>query len=325
MVYTHLTPEERYQIRALRRAGLSQRETARILGRSPATVCRELARNRGHKGYRPGQAQRLAKARARRCRSRPRITALQWAGVASLLRQDWSPEQIAARARREGTLTISPEWIYRYIYADKRLGGGLWRHLRGPQRFRKRYGTGRDRRGKLTGRRGIEERPAEVERRDRIGHWEADTIVGARAQGTVLSLVERASRYTRLAKLPSGKARALRQAAVRRLRPLRQAVATITADNGKEFAEHAQLGRALGAEVFFCDTFAAWQRGTSENTNGLIRQYLPKRRTLTNVTGGQIQRIERRLNHRPRKCLKYLTPHEVLFKTRCELTVALRS
>lgn len=322
--YTHLTQEERYQIYVLMKAGHQKQQIATLLGRSPSTIGRELRRNRGQRGYRPKQAQAMAEQRARASHARPRITEAQWQAVATLIRQDWSPEQIADRARLEGTLAISHEAIYQFIYADKRAGGDLWRHLRCQKPYRKRYGSGRERRGQIPGRVGIEQRPPEIERRDRIGHWEADTVHGRRRHGAVLSLVERCSRLTRLGKLTHATAEAVRVAARRRLRPLAHAVDSLTADNGKEFAGHAQISADLDADFYFADPYSSWQRGTNENTNGLIRQYLPKSRDLTTLTGPELRRIENRLNHRPRKCLGYLTPYEVFHNTQLTLTVALR-
>ncbi len=321
--YTHLAQEERYQIYALMKAGHRHADIAALLGRHPSTVGRELARNCGKCGYRPKQAQTKAAARARAARSRPRITDRQWAAVAELLRRQWSPEQIADRARLEGTLAISHESIYRFVYVEKRSGGELWCYLRGRPRYRKRYGAGRDCRGLLPGRIGIEHRPAAVERRGCLGHWEADTLHGRCRRGAVLSLVERCSRYTRLAKLPRLNATAVHDGMCRRLRPIAERVATLTADNGREFAAHQCISAALSAEFYFVDPYAAGPRGTNENTNGLIRQYLPKTRDLTTVTGPEIRGIENRLNFRPRKCLGYLTSHEVFHKTRLNLTAAL--
>ena len=189
--YTHLAQEERYQIHALMKAGHRQAEIAVLLDRHPSTVGRELARNWGGRGYRPQQAHALALSRAHAARIRPRITARQWAAVSALIRRDWSPEQIADRARLEGTLAISHETIYQFLYTEKRSGGALWRHLRGQRPYRKRYGSGREHRGRIPGRIGIERRPAAVARRRRIGHWETDTLHGRQRRGAVLSLVER--------------------------------------------------------------------------------------------------------------------------------------
>lgn len=323
-VYTHLAEKERYQIHALMKAGHRQKDIASIIGRSRSTVSREVRRNRGRRGYRPKQAQELAELRSRTSRTRPRITERQWQAVAALLRQDWSPAQIAARAAQEGTLAISHETIYQFIYVDKRCGGELWQHLRCQKPYRKRYGAGRERRGRIPGRVGIEHRPPAVERRDHIGHWEADTVHGRRRLGAVLSLVERCSRLTRLGKLPKATARAVHATARRRLQTLAYAVDSVTSDNGKEFAAHDKISADLDADFYFADPYASWQRGTNENTNGLIRQYLPKSRDLTTLTGPELRRIENRLNHRPRKCLDYLTPYEVFYNTQIKLTVALR-
>jgi len=322
--YTHLAQEERYQIHALMKVGHTQSEIAAVVGRHPSTVSRELSRNRGHRGYRPSQAQTMAMARASASRTRPRISARQWQAVGALIRRDWSPEQIADRAALEGTLAISHESIYRFLYAEKARGGDLAERLRAQKPYRKRYGSGRERRGQIPGRVGIEQRPLEVESRDHIGHWEADTVHGRRRLGAVLSLVERRSRLTRLAKLPRASAEAVRRGVRRRLKPIAHAVDSLTADNGREFAAHQRIAADLNADFYFADPYCAWQRGTNENTNGLVRQYLPKSRDLTTLSGAEIRTIEKRLNHRPRKCLGYLTPHEVFHNTRLTLTVALR-
>jgi len=322
--YTHLTREERYQIFALKRAGHSQAAIAAIIGRDPATVSRELRRNLGQRGYRAAQADRMAQKRALASRRRHRISVRQWRAVGSLIRQEWSPAQIADRAEYEETLAISHEVIYQFIYADKATGGDLWRYLRCQKPHRKRYGSGRQRRGQLRGRIGIEHRPAAVKKRDRIGHWEADTVHGRRRQGGVLTLVERCSRLTRLAKLPRINSTTVRAGARRCLASIVDRVETVTADNGREFAAHRQLAVDLDADFYFADPYCSWQRGTNENTNGLIRQYLPKKRDLRNLTGPEVRKIENRLNYRPRKCLGALTPHEVFYNTRLQLTVALR-
>ena len=325
MSYTHLTKEERYQTWALLGAGYSQRQIARRLDRSPSTVCREVRRNRGQRGYRSKQAHRLAQERASCCRSRIRITPQQWRTIERLIRREWSPEQIAERLRLEGGLQVSHEWIYQFIYADKQLGGDLQCHLRIQKKHRKRYGSGRQRRGRIIARRGIEERPTAADERSEIGHWEADTIIGKGKHSTCLTVVERRSRFTRIAKLQRRTARVTTRRLRERLKPLVYAVRTITGDNGKEFSDHARISFGLDCQFYFADPYASWQRGTNENTNGLIRQYLPSKRDLSTLTGGEIQKIEKRLNHRPRKCLGFLTPHEVFYDTRIKLAVAPRS
>ena len=325
MNYTHLTEEERYQIRAMLVAEFSIREIAQRLGRSASTICREIRRNRGQRGYRPKQAQEQAEQRASACRSRCRITPEQWRCVRRLLQRDWSPEQVAERTWLEGTVQVSHEWIYQFVYADQAVGGDLHTHLRCQKQRRKRYGSGRQRRGQIIGRVGIEQRPSAADERVEVGHWEADTIVGKGRRGACLTVVERRSRFTRLAKLNRRTARATARRLQDRLKPLVRAVRTITFDNGKEFANHRRVSTDLTCKTYFADPYASWQRGTNENTNGLIRQYLPKNRDLTALPGAEIRMIENRLNHRPRKCLGYLTPHEVFYNTQESLTVAPRS
>lgn len=323
MPYTHLSSEERYQIHALRQSGQSLRSIGAVLGRSAATICRELSRNRGAQGYRPQEARRQAWARAVLSRSRPRITLRQWREIARLLEREWSPQQIAERCRCEGTLAISHEWIYQFVYAQKSQGGTLWSHLRVRKQRRKRYASGRDRRGQIPFRISIEKRGRSADRRMHLGHWEGDTMHGGLAG--VISLVDRKSRYTRLGKVHRRTAEQTRSAIRRRLKSLPHRVRSVTFDNGREFADHRGIARDLNSQVFFAHPYRAWERGTNENTNGLIRQYLPKRRNFAWLSGPEIRKIENRLNHRPRLCLDFRTPHEVFYNVRHKLTVALRS
>ena len=325
MGYTHLTKEERYQIYAMQKTQSSIREIAEVLNRAPSTISRELHRNRGQRGYRPRQAEATARERASQSRTCTRITAQDWAQIGTLLRRDWSPEQISGRMRLENGVSISPEWIYQFVLADKAADGDLWTHLRCRCKRRKRYGSGRERRGRIPDRVGIEKRPAGVNSRSRIGHWEGDTIIGKGHRGAAVTLVERRSRFLRMGKLAGKSAKETQRAIQRRLRPMAEHVQTLTFDNGKEFSNHRAITNTLEAAVFFADAYASWQRGTNENTNGLIRQYLPKNRDLSTLTGAEIRKIEKRINHRPRKCLGYRTPHEVFNKTYEKLTVALHS
>ncbi|PAV24689.1 IS30 family transposase, partial [Tamilnaduibacter salinus] len=182
----------------------------------------------------------------------------------------------------------------------------------------------RDRRGRIRDRTCISERPEVVDRRDTIGHWEGDTIVGKRHSGAAITMVERASRFTCVSKMSNRKAASVRAALRRRFKPWCDRVETVTFDNGHEFAAHKLIEKDLGAKTYFAEPYSSWQRGTNENTNGLIRQYLPKARDLKTVTGSEIRMIENRLNNRPRKCLGYRTPHELFYNEEHELTVALR-
>jgi IS30 family transposase len=312
LAYTQLTREQRYQIYILRKAGHLQNFIARELGVHPATISRELERGRGRRGYRPKQADVLAAARKQK-RYRARISAATWALIESLLRQDWSPEQVSGWLSKEKSVGVSHERIYQFIYADKARGGTLFHHLRCRKRRRKRYGS-YDRRGQLPNCRSIEERPQIVEQRKRLGDWEADTIIGQNHQQAILSLVERKSKLCLLKKVARNTALAVEQAIEELLRPLAAKVKTITSDNGREFANHQSVEKKLKARFYFAHPFAAWERGTNENTNGLVRQYFPKGSDFSKITEQDIQRAMARLNNRPRKRLNYRTPQRVFFK-----------
>jgi IS30 family transposase len=309
MTYNQLTQEKRYQIYALLRIEQSKTKIAEVIGVHRSTISREIRRNHGQKGYRPKQAQRYALAR--RKRTKRRIGPEVWDLVENRLRQEWSPEQIAESMKKVGQ-RISHERIYQHVYADKHNGGRLWKHLRCQKRRRKRAGS-YERRGKIPGRISIDERPEEVEQRNRLGDWEGDTIIGANHKGAVLTLVDRKSGYTLLGKLSRRESQQVVDQAEKLLNAVGH-VKTLTVDNGKEFAKHAKIREQTGVEVYFAHPYSSWERGTNENTNGLIRQYLPKKRRLDDVCEEELEHIMSRLNHRPRKRLAYRTPHEVFFE-----------
>jgi IS30 family transposase len=292
------------------KAGFNQTEIASELGVHKATVSREVRRGRGGRGYRPQQAHELAVAR-RRLHVVPRIQPQTWQQVEMLLSQEWSPAQIAGRLTLEGQPTVSHERIYQHIYSDKDTGGTLYLHLRCQKLRRKRYGR-YDRRAQLQGRRSIETRPRIVDAKQRRGDWEADTIIGRGHQQAIVSLVERRSKLTRLEKVTRNTAELVGQAIREQLRPL--IVKTITSDNGREFAQHQSIAQQLKADFYFAHPYASWERGLNENTNGLVRQYFPKKSDFSKITDRQINRVVERLNNRPRKTLGYKTPNEVFFK-----------
>ena len=310
MRYRHLTENERYQIEALLRAKKTATEIAHLLGRSKSTISRELARNSGRRAYRAVGAQQryrqrlIEKGRERQCWH------LVFDEVAvPLLKEGWSPEQISGFFSNS-EFAVSHEWLYQRILRDKQNGGTAYQYMR-CQKRKKRYGKP-ERRGQIINRRAIAERSAEVETRERIGDWEADTLIGAKHQGAVVSLVERKSGYTRLIRVPNKEAAGVTRAIKRALRPLQQQVLTITFDNGKEFARHEKIAKALKADCYFADPYSSWQRGSNENLNGLVRQYFPKKTTdFTKVTDAEVAEVERKLNNRPRKRLGWLTPAQV--------------
>jgi IS30 family transposase len=313
MTYCQITAAERYTLGLLRRQGLTPAAIAGILGRHRSTIGRELRRNRTrHDGsYRPQLAQWYATGRRSCSHRNRRFTAADWTRVQSLVREDWSPEQVAGRLRLAGVLAISHETIYRYLWADKAAGGTLYTHLRGARKQRrKRYGS-YDSRGRLAGKRPITARPTAVETRHQLGHWEADTVLGAGQAGAcVFSMVERKTGYVVLGKLRQRIAVAVNQRAQRLIQAQPHPVRTITVDNGTEFHDYAALERATGTRFSFATPHHAWERGTNENTNGLLRQYLPKRQSMTQITQQHCNRIAAKLNRRPRKRLGYRTPEE---------------
>jgi IS30 family transposase len=211
---------------------------------------------------------------------------------------------------------VSHESIYQHIYKDKHRGGVLFQFLRCQKKRRKRYGSGRQRRGQIPGRRCISERPAIVEQRLSIGDWEADTIVGKGRQPAIVSLVEGHSRFTVLKKVERAPGAAVKAAMISLLKPHGARVRTITADNGKEFAGHQEIARTLQGEFYFAHPYSSWERGTNENTNGLVRQYFPKKSEFTEITNEPLPQVVDKLNHRPRKVLGYRTPHEVFYNVK---------
>jgi len=318
--YKQLTSEQRYQISVLKKIGYGPTKIAKELEVHKSTISRELSRNRGERGYRPKQANEKAFERRTNVTTRKRISAETWEVVEEKLRQDWSPEQVSGWLEKCQVARISHEWIYQYILTEKQAGGDLYTHLRQHGKRRKRYGQ-YDRRGKLPNRVSIEERPQLVEQRERLGDWEVDTLVGKGYRGALVSLVERKSRYTLLQPVTQRLANLVADATISLLQPFTDLVQTITGDNGKEFAEHVRIAETLKANFYFAHPYSAWERGTNENTNGLVRQYFPKKTDFSKIARSETKVAVDRLNHRPRKCLDFKTPFEVFF----DQSVALRS
>jgi IS30 family transposase len=318
--YKQLTQEQRYQIYALLKAGHYQTEIAHFIGVHKSTVSRELRRNCGQKGYRPKQAHQFALHR--RKKARYRIETSTWILIEALIRQEWSPEQVSGWLRENYGLQISHEWIYQYILTDKHAGGDLHRHLRCRKKRKKRYGS-YDRRGKLKNRVSIDERPAIVETRHRLGDWEVDTIIGKGHRHAIVSLTERKSRLALLRKVERTTAQAVADAVIDLMKSLPVRTHTITADNGKEFGDHQRIAHELCTDVYFAHPYSSWERATNENMNGLVRQYFPKKRNFATITEEDIEFAIERLNNRPRKCLGFKSPNQVFFDH--SLVVALGS
>jgi len=310
MTYHQITSEERYILATLRKQGFNQAQIAREIGRHRSTIGRELKRNsaRFDGCYRPSKAIERTAGRRSRSRRNQRFTRTDLRRVDAQLRELWSPEQICGRLR--GSLSISHETIYRYVWRDRILGGTLYTYLRGARKKRrKRYGA-YDSRGRLAGKRHISERPLAAELRSEIGHWEIDTVIGKGSRHCLVSVVERKTGYVLIGKLKARTKEHTNRCTVRLLRRHPQRIKTITADNGTEFHDYAQIERATGVAFYFATPYHSWERGTNENTNGLIRQYVPKGTSMAKLSQQRCNAIARDLNDRPRKRLGFKTPQE---------------
>jgi len=322
MTYYQLTESERYQIYVLKKAGTSQQKIAELLMRSPATISRELKRNKSGRGYRPHKAQCLSDNRRRKAAKRRKITVKVRQDIDRLIRQELSPQQVAGYLMREQKLSLHHETIYQLIYTDKANGGDLYKHLRVASKpYRKRYGS-YDRRGRIPNRTGIEMRPLYVEDRARIGDWEGDTIIGKGKKSALLTLLERKTLYTLIVKLKGKNAEALAQAAIKVMHGLKEKVKTITFDNGLEFASHEKIAAALDAKIYFATPYCSWERGANENVNGLIRQYFPKGTDFNDVSHAEVAAVMARLNNRPRATRGFKPPNELFLGQRVDLLAA---
>jgi len=310
--YRHLTAEQRYLIGTLKSRGKSHRTIAKLMGVSSRTVDREVLRNTGKRGYRHKQAE--AKALQRKRQPKPHLQKLtpalkHWLEQ-TLCKEQWSPMQLSKHLAKTQNSHVSHERIYQWIWEDKRQGGTLHNHLRRRCKpYAKRDGTGKTNRGKIKHRVSIDARPAEVLTRQRLGDIEADLIMGLGNQGALVSLVDRKSRYLWLVKVADKQAKTVANAIVQALKG--RTVHTLTFDNGKEFAHHYKIAKTLKTATFFADPYASWQRGTNENTNGLVRQYFPKKTNFATISDEEVAQVAKRLNNRPRECLDFHTPYEV--------------
>jgi len=292
--YRRLREEDRRVIYNMSKEGNSQQAIAEALGVSQSTVSRELRRNCGLRGYRPGQAQRFAQARLASKPARPRSIGLEEElEIVRLLRLRHSPEQIAG-----STGICSHETIYRYVARDRAMGGELHKLLRinGRRRYRRRCKARRER---IPGRVGIEERPASVGARATYGHWEADLIEGSRGSGYLVSLLERKSRTGLLGKVATKRSEEVAAKIKQMLAGLK--ALSITYDNGLEFAAHEEVNAALGCRSYFCSPYSSWEKGSVENQNGLVRQYVPKKASLEGFDEAAVTAIQEEINQRPRK------------------------
>jgi IS30 family transposase len=314
MSYSQITQEDRIIIATLRMQYLSVSYIANFLNRHRSSIYRELARNRCNDGkYRAEKASKKTNGRRRRSRKKPQFRASETKLVIKLLKHKWSPEQISGILKKTGSLSISHQTIYTYIKRNHKLGGDWYKNLRHSGKLRrKKYGA-YDSRGVVSGKRGLDERPAAATERSEVGHFEIDTVWGNHPTNThsILTLVDRKSRYVMIGKLRNRTTAETNRCILKLMRRHEGPFKTITADNGTEFHRFREIEEKTDVKYYFCQPYHSWERGSNENMNGLIRQYLPKGKCMKDLTQRQCDSIATRLNHRPRKTLSYETPEEL--------------
>lgn len=314
MAYQQFTYEERILLYVYCKAGFSRPKIAKLLKRDKSTIYRELNRNKGEKGYRFKQAQEKSEERKlnsyKKCKWTEGIENLV---TVYLQEEQWSPEQISGYLRKELNISISHQRIYEFIVSDKIAGGTLFKHLRqGNKKRRKKYGKITATRGKITNRTPISERPSYIEKRSTYGHWEGDTIIGKNHKQAIITLVERKGGFCVMKKVASKNAELVSQKITQMLEPYQSLVKSITFDNGLEFAAHEAISKKLKCKTYFADPYCSYQRGSNENTNGLIRQYFPKGTDFKRLSDDEIKKVETKLNKRPRKRLDYKNPSDTI-------------
>ena len=291
---------------------MPQQEIADSIGASQSAISRELKRNTGQRGYRYQQAQSKCDKRRKNAAKALKMTAAMIELIDSKLSDKWSPEQISGWLLEERGEQLSHETIYQYIWADKASGGDLFSHLRRKGKAYQPRSKKMAGRGYIKNRVGIEERPAIVDEKGRLGDWEIDLVIGKGHSGALVTIVERETSFTVSKRIHDKSAKTVTAATIALLEPYKDAVHTITADNGKEFAYHEQMTQALNAPVYFAEPYCSWQRGLNENTNGLLRQYWPKNTDFKKISENEVTAGIMQLNDRPRKKLRYKTPARLM-------------
>ena len=308
MRYKRLTREQRHTIDCDLAEGKNYSEIARRLNVNRSTISREVKRNQKRaEDYSYSQADEMSKQGS----LKPWRKAQNWEEIEEALGNDLSPEQVRGSRLKAGKSSPSVESIYRYIDDDRQRGGDLYQHLRRHKKPYRKRGEAKDKRGQIKHRKPIEERPDVVDEKTRLGDWEADTVIGRIGGKVLVTLTERFSRYTLMALVPSKEAAEVAAKITELFKTKKSKVHTITYDNGKEFAFHYLVNQIIECESYFANPYHSWERGLNENTNGLIRQYLPKKMSFDEVTESEILTIQDKLNSRPRKCLDYSTPNDI--------------
>lgn len=310
---SHLTYEQRYAISVMLKSKYRQKQIAEAIDKDKSVVSREIARNcdKRNGNYDADLAERKYEKRRDSKPKKVYFTAEIQEMVEDKLAKKYSPEQIVGVAKKQGVAWVSHERIYQHIWKDKRKKGNLYDHLRTKgKRYRKR-GAAKDSRGIIPDRVDISQRPKVVDDRERAGDLEIDTIIGKNHQGAILTVNDRASGLLKMKKLEGKSAQQLAMATIELLEDMKPFLNTITADNGREFAAHQSISKALEIDFYFARPYHSWERGANENLNGLIRQYIPKQTDFSTITDEYIKFVENELNNRPRKRHDFQTPNQI--------------
>ena len=312
--YKQLTLSLRYQIFAYKNENYTISKIAELIGVNKSTVSRELKRNSTNDYYSAQQAQIKASSRDKFKKRHKQLTNKLKLRIGKLLKEGLSPVQLVGRIYLKYKISLSHETVYRYIYSNQKSGGRLYKSLRHQNKKYTKRSSQYKTRGQIKNRVNISKRDKIVESKTRFGDFEVDTIIGKDHKGAIVTLVDRKSKYTLMRIVESKHADVVTKAIIELLHPIKHLVHTITADNGKEFSYHEEVAKSLDIKFYFCDPYSSWQRGLNEHTNGLIREYIPKKSKFDNVNTTQIVIIQNKLNNRPRKILKFYTPNEIFFK-----------
>jgi IS30 family transposase len=312
--YKQLTLALRYQIFAYKNENYTITKIAELIGVNKSTISRELKRNCVNNYYSAEQAHIKTITRTKFKQRYKKLTNKLKLKIGKMLREGYSPTQLTGRLKLKNKISLSHETVYRYIYSNQKSGGRLYKFLRHQNKKYTKRSSQYKTRGQIKNRVNISQRPKIVESKTRFGDFEVDTIIGKDHNGAIVTLVDRKSKYTLMKIVESKRADVVTKAIIDLLHPIKHLVHTITADNGKEFSYHEEVAKELDIQFYFCDPYSSWQRGLNEHTNGLIREYIPKKSKFDTVNTTQIVTIQNRLNNRPRKVLKFYTPNEIFFK-----------
>lgn len=309
---SHLTTEQRYEIAALLKAGIKQIKIAEIIGKDPSVICRELKRNSHSKGYSAKIAQQFSDERKERFSENRKFNNQIKKTINEYLEKDWSPEQIVGYCKSHEIPMVSTERIYQFIRQDKRDGGLLYQHTRHKLKHRKRSELSKQ--SSIKDRVFIDQRPDIINNKERFGDWEIDLIVGPNNKGAILTLVERKTKFLFMFKLKNGKeAKSLSKQLIDTMIPYKDVILSITSDNGSEFADYKMIINKLKTDFYFTFPYSPWQKGLVENTNGLIRQYIPKDHDFDLYNDIDIKNIQYKINSRPRKNLNFMCPKDIFY------------